>query len=119
MVQIPVSFKDKSANFQLTIDLNNVNVILRIFYLIRVEKFFFEITAGDYNLKSIPLITNWLLLDKHKSEMPVLKGDFLVRRISDEIDAPILTYDNFGEDWGFFYLSQQEVVDFKNSIGII
>lgn len=114
MLEIPVSdFKEQSSDFVQNLDLENVNIEIRLTYNIRVNYWFAEFKTNNTYIKSVKLVTNNLLIDQYKATMYEIPGDFMVQRITDDLDKPELTYDNFGIDWGLFYLTSDEVTDYK------
>jgi hypothetical protein len=118
-IQIPVSFKEQSSDFELTIDLDLVPTTIRLIYNIRVNYWFGDFSTENNSIKRVKLVENTLILNQYKAILPDILGDFMILRISDELDKPILTYDNFGIDWGFFYLTPAEVETYKDDNGIV
>ena len=64
-------------------------------------------------IKYLKLVTNYLILDKHKALFPEILGDFILQRVNDDLTNPELSYNNFGTDWGFFYLTPDEIEAWK------
>jgi len=115
---IPV-FQTQSGDFEQIIDLEGVSITIRLIWNIRVEYWFVDVSTPLTNITGIKLVQDYLLLDQYKASLYDIPGDFVVRKLSDEIESPTLTYDNFGIFWGLFYLSSDEVGVFKNEQEII
>lgn len=114
MIEIPVAnFKEKSADFELNIDLENINTTIRLTYNTRVDYWFATFTTPNKTLKGIKLVTEYLLLDQLKPLIFDLPGDFIVSRIDNDYSIPVLDYENFGGDWAFYYLTEDEVTAWK------
>ena len=117
MIEIPV-FQDQSADFTQNIDLDEINVTIRLIYNIRNEFFHMNLSTENFNIEGIKVIKNFPLLFTHKALFPELKGDFIIRKISETIQVEDFTYDNFGIFWSLFYLSETELNEWKTLYGI-
>ena len=111
--ELRVDFKDVSSDFEFNIDLENVNITIRLTYNVRVDYWFAEFSTDISSIQGIKLVVNALLLDQFKASLPDIKGDFILQRTSEDLNKPELTYDNFGVEWGFFYFTEAEVVQYK------
>ncbi len=119
MTEIPVSFKDQSADFELSIDLEAVTVTIRLIYNTRVDRWFGEFSTTSNSVKVVPLVTDYLILNNFKSNLPEIKGDFIIQRVNNDFENPELSYDNFGTDWAFYYMTEAEVAVYKETNEIL
>lgn len=111
--EIRVDFKDISSDFEFNIDLENVNITIRLSYNTRVDYWFADFSTDISSVQGVKLVTNFLLLRNYKASLPDIKGDFIMQRISEDLINPPLTYENFGVEWGFFYFTEAEVLQYK------
>lgn len=119
MTEIPVvDFKTQSADFSQNIDLENTNISIRLIYNTRVNYWFANFETNNNTILKVKMITNSLLLDQYKATLYDIDGDFIIRRVTDSVDSLELTYENFGIDWAFQYLTADEVGDYKTDNGI-
>lgn len=117
--ELRVDFKDISSDFEFNIDLENANITIRLIYNTRVDYWFANFSTDINSIQSVKLVVNSLLLDQYKASLPDIKGDFIVARISEDLTNPPLTYDNFGIEWGFIYMTQAEVIEYKAENNLI
>lgn len=117
MIEIPV-FTEQSSDFTQNIDLDNINVKIRLTYNTRVNYWFMALETGESSLQGIKLVKNFLLIDQYKALLPDIPGDFGVFKISNELNDNEFTYDNFGIAWSLFYLTADEVEEFKELNGL-
>lgn len=118
MIEIPVSFKDQSADFEQIIDLEAVTVTIRLTYNTRNNYWYASFSTDNNSITSVKLVTEFLLLDQYKAVLNEIKGDFIVTRVADDLNVPDLSYENFGIDWAFQYLTESEAESFKEEKGI-
>jgi hypothetical protein len=110
------TFQDISSDFIQEVDLNGQLVFLRIVWNGRVEAFFIRITDQNENpLNGVKIVPNWPLFQNHKGFLD-FDGDLVVARTDDEA-VDIITYDNFGNGWGLFYLTPEEYEEWKDVNG--
>jgi len=116
MIQIPI-FQAVSSDFFQEIDLGGQLVQLRMTYNIRVGFFFLTFTDQDgTSLSSIKIVPTWPLLNQVKSLLN-FSGDLVV--IKTDADAgDLITYDNFGNGWDLFYLTEAELATWKVENGL-
>lgn len=117
MIEI-LTFQDQSADFTQSIDLENVSVEIRMIYNTRTESWMIHFKTADYELNGIKMIKNFPLLWRHKALFPELQGDFLIRKISDDINVNELDYDTLGVYFALFYITADELEEWKVSYGI-
>lgn len=116
MLEIPV-FTEQSSDFVQIIDLETVTTTIRLTWNTRVEYWFMAVSTDNSNKEGIKLVKNYLLLDQLKATFADLKGDFAVLKKSNTTEEEF-TYKNFGEVWSLFYLTEEEVEEFKEENGI-
>lgn len=116
-VRIPL-FQDQSADFTQNIDLENVNVEIRIIYNTRTETWMMHLKSDNYEYGGIKLVKNFPLLWKHKALFPEVIGDFIVLKISDDININDLDYNTFGVYFGLYYITQTELTQWRSDNGI-
>lgn len=112
------TFQIQSADFTQVVELDGVNVTLRLMYNTRSESWVLQLNTANYSLNGIKLVKNFPLLWKHKALFPELPGDFIVWKISDDININVLDYDNLGLYFGLFYISASELQEWKDLYGI-
>ena len=117
MIQIPV-FQNQTADFEMTIDLDNVSTKIRLVFNIRTETWNMRLTTPNASIQGIKLVKQFPLLERHKGIFYELPGDFLVLKLSDDITDPDLDYDNLGVFWALFYLTEAEVEAWRTENGI-
>lgn len=114
-VEIPVAeFKVRSSDFEQIIDLEETTITIRLTYNTRVDYWFASFSTNQSSIQGVKLTKEYLLLDQYKAMLPDIKGDFIVTRLTNDLDIPELTYDNFGTDWAFQYLTESEVESWKD-----
>lgn len=116
-IRIPL-FKETSADFTQNIDLEDVNVVIRLTYNTRTETWMLRLATENYTLTGIKLVRNFPLLFRHKALFPELPGDFIVRKISDDININDLNYDTFGIYYDLFYITQAELELWRTESGL-
>ena len=116
-VQLPV-YNEESADFEYNIDLDAVNMTIRLTWNTRVEYWFMSISTTDTEIQGVKITENFLLLDQYKASLYNIPGDFIIQKISDDIGNNTLTYSNLGVNWGLFYFDEDEVEEFKTENGI-
>jgi hypothetical protein len=116
-IEIPL-FQDQSADFTQNIDLENVNVEIRIVYNTRVETWMMRLKTNNYELNGLKLVKNFPLLWRHKALFPEVIGDFIILKISDDINVNDLDYDTFGVYFALFYITQDELEEWKENNGL-
>jgi hypothetical protein len=116
-IQIPM-FQSLSSDFTQNIDLESVNVEIRLMYNTRTESWMMQLKTDNYEINGIKLVKNFPLLWKHKALFPEVIGDFIVKKISDDININDLNYDNLGIYFGLFYITQAELEEWKVYYGI-
>ncbi len=115
MIQIP-TFQIVSADSIEEIELDGQLVQLRIVYNIRNEFFHLRFTDQNNNIiYGIKIVPNWLLLEWHKG-FTDFKGDLVILK-AEEGAGNIITYDNFGNGLGLFYMDETEVNEWKELNG--
>lgn len=116
MIKIP-TYQDISADFDQEIELNGQLVQLRIKYNTRVDFFFLDFTDQDgnvvYGLKIVP---DFILLDQHRGFVE-FEGDLIVLK-TDENTGNDITYDNFGNGWDLYYMTPDEVTQWRTDSGL-
>ena len=117
MIQIPL-FQTLTADFTQNIDLENVNVEIRLVYNTRVESWMMTLKTTNYEINGIKLVKNFPLLWRHKALFPELIVDFMIIKISDDININDLDYDTLGIYFALFYITQDELENWKVSYGI-
>ena len=116
-IQIPL-FKEQSSNFTQNIDLENVNIEIKLVYNTRTETWVAKFTTTNYAINGIKLTKNFPLLWKYRASFPEIIGDFIVLKISDDINVNVLDYDTLGVYYALFYITQEELEQWKISNGI-
>lgn len=115
MIQLQV-FQNVSSDFIQTINLDGQIVTLRMTYNIRSGFFFLTFTDSKENpLNGIKMVPNWLLLDQRKALID-FDGDLMILKVNLEAED-VITYDNLGTDWLLYYLTPDEVADWKTENG--
>lgn len=117
MIEIPV-FQRQSADFTQNIDLDEINVTIRLTYNVRNEYFHIDLITDNFDIQGIKVVKNFPLLFTHKAIFPEMKGDFMIRRISESIDVEEFNYDNLGIFWSLFYLNESELNEWKEENGL-
>lgn len=107
-IEIPL-FQDQSADFSQNINVENINVQIRIRYNTRTETWFCNLSSDNYQLNGLKLVRNFPLLWRHKALFPEVLGDFIILKISDKINNNDLNYDTLGVNYGLFYITQDEL----------
>lgn len=116
MIQIP-TFQTTSADFNQEIELGGQLVQLRIVYNIRVGFFFLDFTDQNGNvLYQIKMVPTWPLLSQHRGFID-FDGDILILKTDAEAGDNV-SYDNFGNGWDLFYLSPDELSDWRDENGL-
>ena len=118
-IEIPVSFKNQSADFELIMDFENTTITIRLTYDSRVDYWFADFTTSLTEIKNVKLVAESLLLNQYKGSLHDIHGDFIVTRVANDFDSPELTYDNFGSDWAFLYYTEAEVETYKTEMEIV
>jgi len=116
-IQIPL-FQNLSADFTQNIDLENVNVVIRLTYNTRTETWMIKLSTDNYDLMGIKLVKNFPLLWRHRAIFPEILGDFIVIKISDDININDLNYDTLGVYYDLFYITQAELELWKTENGL-
>jgi hypothetical protein len=116
-IEIPL-FQEQSADFTQNIDLENVNVEIRLLYNTRTETWMMRLKTDNYELDGLRLVKNFPLIWRHKAVFPEVIGDFIVLKISDDININDLDYDTLGVYFGLFYITQEELEQWKTNNGI-
>lgn len=116
MIKIPV-FQNVSADFKQEISLGDQLVQIRLIWNVRAESFFLYFTDQNGNpLNGIKVITNWPMLADHKGFLD-FDGDLIVLK-TDEDAGLYITYDNFGNVWDLYYLTQDEATAWRTANGL-
>lgn len=117
MIQIP-SFQSVSSNFAQEINLNNQVVQLGIAYNVRNAFYHLnQFSDPDGNiLTGIKLTPNHLILNPHKALIN-FDGDLIVLK-TDEDAGDVITYDNLNNGYGLFYMTPDEVEQWKVDNGL-
>jgi hypothetical protein len=114
-VEIPV-FQTLSSNWESNILLENKRVIFKIKYNIRNDYFALDFTDGNgdtvYGIKIVP---DWPLL-KYRKGFIEFFGDIFVLAKQENPDP--LDYDNLGNVYGLYYLTEEEVQAWEEENGI-
>ena len=115
MNEIPI-FQNVNANFTQEISLGGQLVQIQLVFNIRNQSWHMKFTDpnGD-SIQGIKLVTNWPLFEYHKGFME-FEGDLMVRK-TDEQAGDEITYDNLGNGWGLFYMTESEINDWKDENG--
>lgn len=114
-MKIP-TFQHLSADTVQEIELGGQLVQLRIIYNIRAGYFFLTFMDQSGNtLYGIKIVPDWPLLEYHKG-FTDFTGDLIVQK-TDQDASNNITYDNFGNGWDLFYLSQNEITAWKEENG--
>jgi len=116
MIEIPV-FKNQSADFAQNIDIGGFNIEIRLTYNVRNKFWHISFSSENYSIVGIKVTINFPILLTHKAIFPVLRGDFIIQKISDVSDEDF-TYDNFGEVWSLFYFTEEEMNQWKEDNGL-
>ena len=117
MIEI-LSFQNQTSDFTQSIDLEQVTITIRMIYNTRSESWYAHFSTTNYELNGIKLVKNFPLLWKHKSLFPELQGDFMIRKISDDINVNELNYDTLGIYFALFYLTETELEEWMSDNGI-
>lgn len=117
MIEIPL-FQDQSADFTQNIDLDSVNTEIRLIYNTRIETWMMHLNSANYTLNGIKLVKNFPLIWRHKALFPELPGDFIILKLSDDINVNDLDYDTFGVYFALYYLSAEELESWKTNNGL-
>lgn len=116
MIKIPV-FQDVSANFTQQIELAGQVVFIQLIWNTRIDSFFLTFTdQNGSEVKSIKLVANWPILERRKGFIE-FDGDLMVRKTDTEVETEI-TYDNLGNGWDLFYLTEEEINQWKVDNGL-
>jgi len=115
-VQLPV-FQTQSADFEYTIELDNINTLVRLTYNVRSGFWKMNLSVNGNTLYNIKLVKNFPLLKQNKALFPYLPGDFFVLKISDESEEDF-NYDNFGTVWGLVYVTAAEYEAWREANGL-
>lgn len=116
-IEIPL-FQTQSADFTQNIDLENVNIEIRLVYNTRVGTWMMRLQTDNYELTGIKLVKNFPLLWRHKALFPELPGDFIIVKISDDININDLDYETFDVYFALYYITQTELEEWKEDNGI-
>lgn len=117
-IEIPVAdFKNQSADFEQIIDLEEVTVTIRLTYNTRVDYWFASFITDTNEILGVKLVQSGLLINQYKASTNI-KGDFIVSRVANDLEIPDLSYENFGVDWAFLYLTEEEVEAYKEENNI-
>jgi len=116
MILLP-TYQEQSAIFLYQANIENQVVVLRFVYNIRSGCFSVYITDGNGNqVNSIKVVPNWPLL-KFRKSFTDIRGDFFVFNDT-RPDDKVITYDNFGNGFNLYYLTQDEVEAWEQANGI-
>lgn len=116
MIKIPV-FQSISADFVQEIELNGQIVNIRIVYNIRNSFFHLRFTDSEgTEITGIKIVPNYPLLEAHKAFLD-FSGELFVIKV-DESAEDIITYDNFGRGYAFYYYTNAEYDAWKVANGL-
>lgn len=116
-LQIPV-FQTLSADFTQVVTLENTDVTIRLTFNTRTESWMMNLSAGNYSLNGIKLVKNFPLLMRHKALFPVLDGDLIVLKISDDVNINDLDYESLGLYFTIFYVTSEEIELWRDVNGL-
>jgi len=117
MIQIPV-FQDKSSKFKQEIILGGrlLEIILR--WNIRCNCWYMDVAdveTGDA-ISGLKLVEDWLLIRQYRATVPNFSGDFIVKNI--EGVQTELTYDNLGNGFYLYYVTDDEGDAWEEANGV-
>lgn len=102
-------FSTNSSDFTQVIELDLINVTLRLKFNVRDESWFMSLDTENNSIKDLRLSINYPILRQHKALVHDIPGDFLVQKINDTaIDN--LTFDNLGTDYLLLYYTEEEMI---------
>jgi len=116
MIKLP-TFQSTAADFLFSATLEEKVHQLRFIYNIRNSSFAFYFIDGDGNtVNSVKVVPNFPLL-KYRKSFTSLRGDFMV--LNDSVpEETEITYENFGDGFGLYYLTASEVEEWEVSNGL-
>ena len=118
MLEIPLIYTQSSADFIQTIILDEVTVILRLYYNIRNQFFALDAKTNNYEIKGLKAILNYPIIHPSNSSFPELPGDFLINQVTNTTQIIDLNYDTFGNVFKLFYYSADEVQQWRSNNGL-
>jgi len=110
-------FKESSSDFTQRTIVENQILVVRIKYNVRNDSWFLNITTENYSIQDLKLVINYPILYNHKALFPVLTGDLIIMPKVDNL-VENLSYDNFGNDFGLFYIDASELTEWELTNGI-
>jgi len=96
-----------SADFTFTTILDNVNCKFRIMWNSKTQFWMintYEEPDNEFILHGLKIIPNYPFLHRYN---PSLSGEMICLNKSTDVENHI-TYSNFGEGWGLFYINSDE-----------
>ncbi len=92
-------------------------ISLRLTWNTRDSAWYMSISTDRGELGALKVVEQWPLLFSHKGLSPI-DGDIIVFPLSDGKGKPLSEYDALGESWGLFWLSPEDVANWKAANGL-
>ncbi len=92
-------------------------ISLRLTWNTRDSAWYMSISSDRGEIGALRVVEQWPLLFSHKALSPI-DGDIIVFPLSDGKGKPLNQYDALGESWGLFWLSPEDVANWKVANGM-
>ena len=111
MVEIPI--ENPTPEFTESVNVGDVSLSMRFMWNDRDQHWFVDFESVDGKNNGIRLVVNTPLLST--KNRCLLGGDLvMMQTVTDE--AKTLGFDNLGKDFSMFYLTNDEVAQYKNAL---
>lgn len=117
MLKIPFdASRSADQNFRVLIPERMV-ISLRLVWNTRASAWFITISSERGEIGAFRIVERWPILFSHKAISPI-DGDIIALPLSDGKGKPLNQYDALGESWGLFWLSPEDVANWKVANGL-
>ena len=117
MLKIPFDpSKSADQNFQVLVP-EKVVLTLRLTWSVRASAWDVHVSADEKEIGMFRLVPRWPLLLEHKALSPI-SGDIIALPLSGNKDAELNEYKSLGNTWGLFWLSEEDVEDWRKLNGL-
>jgi hypothetical protein len=113
------TFQTNSSNFLQETILGQRVMTIIITWNSRSEAWYLSLKDEDTanELDGIKLVPNWLLIRQYHSQLPNFEGDLIIIKTDNDVEERI-TYNNLGNGWDLFYVTQDEAEQWEDFYGL-
>lgn len=92
-------------------------ISLRLTWNTRASAWFITISSERGEIGAFRVVERWPILFSHKALSPI-DGDIIALPLSDGKGKPLSEYDALGEYWGLFWISPEDLANWKAANGL-